>query len=246
MSNEFLRATVRRRVDWAEGLMTLALDPVVEPYQAGQFVEVGLEVDGAPLTRSYSLASAPGAEHELYLTRVDQGALTPRLFALRPGDELLVSPHAAGIFTLQRVPDAEVLWLLSTGTGLGPTIAMLRTEAPWQRFGRVVVAHGVREAAHLGYRAELSALAASRSLTYLPFVSREQGDSDCIPGRITTALRSGELEARVGAVISAERSQVMLCGNPEMVNEVKQLLSERGLARNTPRKPGQLTTEAYW
>src|SRR6187549_3377673 len=134
-------ATVIRRHEWAPGLITLGLDAVVTPYVPGQFVNLALDIGGSRIKRSYSLASAAGAPSEFYLARVPEGALTPALFELNLGDRIWVDDRALGFFTLDYVPPARHLWLLATGTGLGPFIAMLRSPAIWERAERVVLVH---------------------------------------------------------------------------------------------------------
>ncbi|MGE0712601.1 MAG: ferredoxin--NADP reductase [Planctomycetota bacterium] len=232
---------------WAPGLATLRLQGAPPPFEAGQFFNLALDLPRAGaeperVSRSYSASSAPGAPLEVFLVEVPGGALTPQLFALEPGSPLLLNPLAAGHFVLSRVPEGEVLWLIATGTGLGPYVAMLRAGEALQRFQRVVLVHGVRTADHLAYREEL--LACGERLSWVPAVSRERLEG-AIHGRLTDALRSGELEARAGARLDAG-AQVLLCGNPGMVGEARALLEARGLARNRPRKPGQITIEKYW
>lgn len=235
--------------EWAAGLRTIELDPELSvPFRAGQFVSLALEANGERTARSYSMASAPGEPLAFYLTLVADGALTPRLFALGEGDRLLVNPLAAGNFTLERVPDARVLWLIATGTGLGPYVSMLRTAEPWSRFERLVVVHGVRAPDHLAYREELAGRSAAHEgrLTCVPLVSRDPAASGVLHGRITTALESGALEEAAGASLDPETSQVLLCGNPGMIGEMQALLATRGLQRNRRRAPGHVTVEKYW
>lgn len=239
---------VVRRHEWAPGLMTLSITAEVRPFTAGQFFNIGLD-DGVaePARRAYSAASAPGAPTlEFYLTEVPNGAFTPRLFRLRENERVLIDPNPQGFFTFAWLPPARELWMIATGTGLGPYIAMLRADA-LQRFERVVLVHGVRHGRELGYAAELTALReANRGrFTYVPVVSREVWPN-AISGRITAALGSGDLEACASVALDAERSHVMLCGNPTMIDDMLALLAERGLRRHRTRKPGHVTVERYW
>lgn len=142
------RATVTERQVWDDGLFTSTLD-LVRDFKPGQFATLGLEVDGEPVKRAYSIASAPGAPLEFYVVQVDDGKLSPRLFALEPGDQVWVRDRIAGLFTLDRVEDGGVLWLVGTGTGLAPYISMLREGSLWERWDRVVVVHGARHARQL-------------------------------------------------------------------------------------------------
>jgi ferredoxin--NADP+ reductase len=244
----WISARVASRHEWAPGLITLSLDAAVPGYVPGQFVNLALDLGGERVKRPYSLASAAGSSAEFYLTRLPGGVFTPSLFALQQGEPLWMEDRANGFFTLQYVPPARDAWLVCTGTGLGPFIAMLRSAELWQRFERVVVVHGARERAHLGYRAELEALVVARAgqLTYVPLVSREQPGPGALHGRVTDAFTSGALEAHAGLALTAEHGHVLLCGNPQMIDDMEHVFSARGLRHHRKRNPGHITIERYW
>lgn len=243
----FVEGRIVARRDWAGGLMTLTIDAEVEPFKPGQFLNLGLRIGQEAPFRPYSVASAPGAPIEFFLSEVEDGTFTPTLFRSRVGDLVLIDPKPHGFFTLEWVPDAEDLWLVATGTGLGPFISMLRSGEPFRRFSQVVVVHGVRHADQLAYKEEGEALQAAfpGRLTWVPVVSQP---SAVVPvsGRITTAYSEGRLEKAAGRPLSPERSHVMLCGNPSMIEDMLGLLSARGLVRHRARRPGHVTVEKYW
>lgn len=232
--------------EWAPGLRSLHLEGPLGPFRAGQFVNLGLDLDGERVQRSYSLASPPGAPPELFLIEVAGGRFTSALFARKPGETVWLCPDAAGYFTLELVRPGPVLWLLATGTGLAPYLSMLRTAEPWERFARVVLVHAVREAAHLAYAEELAALSVANAgkLTRVAVVSREDAPG-ALRGRIPALLTSGALEAAAGAALDTS-AQVLLCGNPAMIGEARAQLEARGLKKNRRRDPGQITVESYW
>ncbi len=238
---------LQRRV-WAEGLITLRLDAQIEPFAAGQFVNLGLDIGGTLVRRSYSMASAPDAPLEFYLNLVEGGVLTPRLFEMPLGSGVEVQTTPQGFFTLAYVPPAKELWMVATGTGLGPFMSMLGTEEPWQRFERIVLVHGVRIAAHLGYGEELAELSRAHGgrLVRVPVVSREPDAEGVLHGRITRLFEQGELERAAGLTLSPERSHLMLCGNPGMIAETIDLLKHRGLRKHRMRAPGHISIEKYW
>jgi len=242
----WVEGTVTARTVWAEGLFTLRVDAAVEPFAPGQWLNLGLTIDGELVKRSYSVASAPGRPLEFYVVRVDAGALTPRLDALGVGDTLQVQSTPQGFFTLDFVPDARDLWLVATGTGLGPYLSMLRSGILWDRFERVIMVHGVRRVSHLGYREELEALADARDpFHYLPMVSRED-DERALRGRIPANLTNGHLERAAGVTIDPAQSHILLCGNPDMIRDTMDVLAGRGLRKHRVRKPGHISTETYW
>lgn len=238
-------AKILDRTQWAPGLWSLRLEAELDNYVAGRFANLGLEIDGEVVKRSYSLGSRPGEPPEFYIVKVEGGVLTPRLHDLGVGDEVLVSPRASGFFTLDEVPDARDLWMVATGTGIAPYLAMLRTGTGLDRFERIVVVHGVRHLADLGYRAELEAMAAAGTITYVPACSREQTDG-VLHGRIPDRISDGTLEQRAQAKLSPADSHVMLCGNPGMIDGTVSALQEREMTKHRRRRPGHISFEKYW
>jgi ferredoxin--NADP+ reductase len=239
---------VAARHDWAPGLFTLSVAADVEPFEPGQFVNLALDLGGTIERRSYSIASPPGAPLEFLVAEVKPGVLTPSLGALEPGQKLLVERKPQGFFTLKWVPAARHLWLVATGTGLGPFLSILRSPDVYARFERVVLVHGARDRDHLAYREELRALRAARGgqLEVAWLVSREGTGEGVLAGRVTSALADGSLERAVGLTLSAADSHVMLCGNPAMIEEMTTLLGERGMKKHRVRAPGHITIEKYW
>jgi ferredoxin--NADP+ reductase len=236
------------RRDWAPGLSTLVIEAEVEPFAPGQFVNLALELAGVIERRSYSIASPPGVPLSFLVTEVPGGVLTPHLLRLTVGDRVLVEPKPQGFFTLQWVPPAAELWLVATGTGLGPFLSLLASAALWERFERVVLVHGVRAAEHLAHRDELDALVTEKAgrFSFVPALSREPGASGILHGRVTTLLGDGSLERAAGTTLDPARSHVMLCGNPAMIEEMTARLGERGLKKHRVRTPGHITVEKYW
>ncbi|MDF3065042.1 MAG: ferredoxin--NADP(+) reductase [Polyangiaceae bacterium] len=226
--------------------MTLRLSARAE-FKPGQFMNLGLHLPTGFVSRSYSLASTPGEPLEVLLARVGEGALTPALFELQPGASVTLDDKPQGFFTFDYVPPHRELWLLATGTGLGPFLSMLRSGAAFGRAERVVLVHGTRGAAELAHRDELQRLAAERgaSFRYLPTLSQET-DPSLAHGRLTTLLSSGALEALAQTSLSPDSAHVMLCGNPQMIDDVIALLAARGMKRHRQRVPGHITTEKYW
>lgn len=246
--SKWLEGRVVGQKRWTERLCSLQVAAPLGPFEAGQFTKLALDVDGERIARPYSLVNPPGTEpQEFYYNVVAAGPLSPRLAALRAGDAVFVAPNVAGFLVLAEVPDAESLWLISTGTGLGPFLSILRTEAPWRRFKRVTLVHATRTAAEQAYGDVLGEVGAARGGQFrrVAFVSREKAPG-ALEGRAPAAIRDGRLERAAQAELSAERSHAMLCGNPEMVTDVTAALAERGMRKHRRRAPGHITVETYW
>ena len=251
----WIEGRVIQQTHWTHSLrsITIACDPI--GFEAGQFTRVGLMVDGEVLARAYSFVNAPGDAHcEFYYVIVPGGPLTTRLALLKAGDAILVSRQTAGFLVMSEVPDIigpagaeaegrSVLWLLSTGTGMGPFLSILATGEPWRRFSTVVLAHGVRHLAELAYDERLMALKFRHGpqFRHVPLLTRDPASSlpGALTGRIPDALRSDALEEASGVQLDATSSRVMLCGNPGMVTDC-------GMKKHRRRDPGHILLENYW
>ncbi len=219
---QWTSATVERKIVWAPGLFTLSIAaPDVAEFEPGQFLQLGLMVDGKRINRPYSVASPHSRSLDFFIVLVENGQLTPHLWKLNPGDSVDVSQKAAGSFTLKHCPDASTLWLLATGTGIAPYIAMLRTSEPWKRYEKIVYVHGVRQGSDLAYQSELASYRDRYGgrFTSISVVSREDVPGT-LRGRITTCLENGSLENLAETTVSPQ-SCVMMCGNPDMLDETK-------------------------
>jgi ferredoxin/flavodoxin---NADP+ reductase len=245
---KWLEATVVENRHWTEALFTLRVEGARLDFEAGQFVRIALDIDGERIARPFSMVNAPAeAVLEFYGIVVPQGPLSPRLALLRAGERLFVAPNPAGFLVLSELPSAQTLWLMSTGTGIAPCISMLRAGTPWQRFREVVLVHAVRHAPELTYREDVAKTAADRGATfrYVPVVSREDTPGT-LRGRIPALVRDGRLERAAGLKLAPETSQVMLCGNPDMLKDTSAALAERGMRKNRRRAPGHITVESFW
>lgn len=240
--SSWLTGRVVQNRHWTESLFSLRVEGAPLRFQAGQFVRIALDVNGERVARAFSLVNPPDDPVlEFYGVVVPQGPLSPRLARLNAGDALYIAPNPAGFLVLSEIPDAETLWLISTGTGLAPYLSILRTEAPWRRFRNVVVVHAVRWAKELAYRDLVSATPAK----YVSFVSRETVPGS-LAGRIPAAISDGRLESAAGLSLAPDRSHVMLCGNPNMLKDVQAALAARGMRKHRRRASGHITVERFW
>ena len=235
--------------NWTDALFSLTVHAPVDPFTAGQFAKLGLNIDGERVQRAYSYVNAPSnPDLEFYLVTVPEGKLSPRLAALKPGDEVQVFSESAGVFVLEEVPDCDTLWMLATGTAIGPYLSILEEGKDLDRFKNLVLVHAARYAADLSYLPQMQALEQryAGKLRIQSVVSRESVPG-MLTGRIPFLIETGALEEAVGLPMSAESSHVMLCGNPQMVRDTQQLLKEtRQMSKHLRRRPGHMTAEHYW
>ena len=220
-------------------------------FRSGHFVMIGLEVEGRPLLRAFSVASAPYDEHlEFYSIKVPDGPLTSRLQHVKPGDPIYVSRKPTGTLVLDNLRPGRRLYLLASGTGLAPFMSIIRDPETYERFEHVVVAHGVRFSRELGYRRtiqeelprhELVGEQVARQLLYHPTVTREPFRNQ---GRVTTLLDSGKLPADLGLpALDPAHDRAMICGSPAMLKDVVALLEARGFAEGSSDAPAQYVVE---
>jgi ferredoxin/flavodoxin---NADP+ reductase len=223
-------------------------------FNAGQFARLGVrKADGSTVWRAYSMASAAHDEFlEFFSIVVPGGEFTCELSRMVVGDELLVERQPFGFLTLDRFVDGHDLWLLASGTGLAPFLSILQGQEVWQRFRRIVLVYCARSASELAYQPLLKQLmqrdylqAHAQQLTYLPLLTRDQ-QAGCLHGRITTLLDSGELEQAVGFALEPQAGRVMICGNPQMIDDCRTLLKQRDMQLSLNRRPAQVAVENYW
>ena len=246
--SRWVEGTVAGQKRWTERLYSLSVNADVKSFEAGQFTKLALAVGGEMVARPYSFVNGPKERpHEFYYIVLPDGPLTQRLAQLETGDNVYLAPQPSGFLVLSEVPDAEALWLIASGTGIGPFLSVLKTDAPWQRFRQVVLVHAVRQAEELTYRDRIERLSSAHpgQMRYVSFVSREHRPP-ALDGRVPVAIEDGRLEAAAGVPLTAPTSQVMLCGNPEMITDTTEALKRRGMRKHRRREPGQITVENYW
>jgi ferredoxin--NADP+ reductase len=245
---KWVEGTVVAQKRWTQTLFSVMVEAEIAAFEAGQFAKLALAVGGEMVARPYSFVNAPKERpHEFYYVTLPEGPLTQRLCGLKPGDAIYLAPRPSGFLVLSEVPDGAELWLVSTGTGIGPFLSILKTEALWQRFRQVVLVHAVRRADELTYREPIERLLGAHSpqMRAVSFVSREN-KAGALQGRIPAAIEDGRLESAAGVALSAKSSHVMLCGNPAMVTDTTEVLMRRGMRKHRRREPGHITVENYW
>ena len=205
-------------------------------FENGHFVMLGLEVDGRPLMRAYSIASANHEEHlEFFSIKVPEGPLTSRLQHLKDGDTVLVSSKPVGTLMLHDLLPGKHLYLLATGTGLAPFMSIIKDPVTYERFEKVVLVHGVRYISELAYadfitsdlkQHEFLGDRVREQLIYYPTVTRETFRHQ---GRITQLIDNGRLFDDIGlAPLDPVRDRAMICGSSAMLKDCGALLDERG------------------
>lgn len=224
-------------------------------FAPGQFARLGITVPttGEVIWRAYSMASANYEEHlEFFSIVVPEGAFTTRLSRLVPGDPVLIEKANYGFLTTDRFVGGRDLWLLSSGTGLAPFLSILHDPLVWNTYQNIILVHSVRQADELTYRDEIRNLPqhellqeGTARLHYIPVVTRELV-AGALADRITRLIAEGTLEKAAGLPLDLAHSRLMICGNPQMAVDLRELLKQRGFQVGRRGIPGQLAFENYW
>ena len=251
MSN-FIEERVLSVHHWTDSLFSFRTtrDPSFR-FRSGQFTMIGIPVDGKPLLRAYSVASAHYEEElEFFSIKVQNGPLTSRLQHLKEGDSVMISRKPTGTLVLDNLAPGKNLYLLGTGTGLAPFLSLIRDPETYERFEKVIVVHGVRFKTDLAYSEIIADILPNDEfigemvrdqLIYYPTVTREPFRNQ---GRITELMVSGKLFADVGLPpMNVEDDRFMLCGSPQMIADVRDLLDGRGWTEGNQGEQGHFVIE---
>lgn len=233
----FNQETVTHVHHWNDTLFSFKTtrDPALR-FASGHFVMIGLEVNGKPLMRAYSIASASYEEHLEFLSiKVQDGPLTSRLQHLKVGDKLFVSRKAVGTLVVDDLKPAVNLYLFGTGTGLAPFMSIIQDPYTYEKFDKVVLVHGVRYKSELAYHDyisqdlpdhELLGDLVRDKLIYYPLVTREEFRNQ---GRLTDQIENGKMAEAIGLPpLNPATDRAMMCGSPSMLADLCKILDARG------------------
>ena len=248
----FQKETVLSVQHWTDSLFsfTATRDPGFR-FQNGQFAMIGLEIDGRPLMRAYSMASANHEDElEFFSIKVADGPLTSRLQKIKQGDIILVGRKATGTLIAGNLIPGKRLLLLSTGTGLAPFASLIKDPDVYENYETIILAHGCRQVSELAYGERVVAKLREdeffgplieNKLIYYPTVTREPFRNR---GRITDLIESGQMFADVGiGGLDIATDRVMLCGSPGMLEDLQAMLAGRGFVEGSHSQPGHFVVE---
>ncbi len=237
---------------WNDNLFSFRLErPESFRFRSGEFVMIGLEVDGKPLVRAYSVVS-PFWEEELefYSIIAPDGKLTPRLKKIQEGDTVLMGKKPTGTLVLDALAPGRNLYMLSTGTGVAPFASLIRDPETYEKFEKVVLTHTCRTNAELAYGQDvvkrtledpLIGEEAQEKLIHFQSVTQEEGEHK---GRITTLIENGELFRAIGVdEFHPEQDRIMICGSEYMLKDLKEMAESRGFIEGSNAAPGQFVIE---
>ncbi|WWO96991.1 MAG: ferredoxin--NADP(+) reductase [Candidatus Dasytiphilus stammeri] len=248
--NKWIVAKVTRIKHWTKTLFTLNVEAPISSFIAGQFTKIALKLDNKCIQRAYSFVNAPSDKNlEFYLVTVKEGHLSTYLHDLAIGDKLLISQESTGFFVLNEIPNCSDLWMLATGTAIGPYLSILQEGKDLERFENIILVHAVRYQEDMCYLSLMQDLQHrySNKIYIQTIISREKQKGSLL-GHIPSLISNGTLEQAVGLKIESDHSHIMLCGNPNMVRLTQDILKNtRNMKKHLRRgSPGHISTEHYW
>lgn len=238
---------------WTETLFSFTLTrPAHFKFTAGQFARIGIKHEDELIVRAYSIVSSPFDDQLEFLSIVvPNGAFTSNLKHLKAGDSLYLEKIPYGFLTLTRyqAPLPYDLWLLATGTGIAPFLSILQDFDVWQKYQHIRLVYSVRYLTELTYLEKIQELANSfgeghTGFKFIPIVTRD-ADFIGLKQRLPVLIENGMLETTAELHLNPHTSHIMLCGNPQMVDETKEALKAKGLTMNR-RGEGNIAVENYW
>ena len=248
MTEKWVQGEVVSVKHWTESLYSIKISAPKVKFIAGQYAKISLIIDNKEVERPYSFVNSPNEPIlEIYSVSVPNGPLSTALQKLKKGDQINISPNGNGFLILNEVPKVKNIWMLATGTGIGPYLSILKTEDSWKNFEKVILVHAVRYNKELTYQKTIKDLKEKygKKFIYITFVSREKVENS-LSGRIPQSINNGSLEKKANIKILPSNSHIMMCGNPEMLKDTTIELKKIGLKKHRRSSPGHITTENYW
>lgn len=246
----FSEQTVLDVRHWTDRLFSFRTErPASFRFRSGEFVMLGLMVNGKPLLRAYSIASPSWDDGlDFFSIKVAEGPLTSRLQAIKPGDTILLGAKSVGTLVHDALLPGKRLYLLSTGTGIAPFASIIRDPETYERFDQIILTHTCRQAAELAYGQELVASLKddplvgehAHKLVHYTSLTREAHPR---MGRITALMDSGQLWDETGGPLDPATDRVMICGSLHMIEDCKTRVEAAGLEEGSNARPGAFVVE---
>ena len=248
MTEKWVHGEVVNVKHWTESLYSVSVSAPEVKFVAGQYTKLSLSLKNEEVARPYSFVNSPDEEYlEFYSVSVPNGPLSTAMQTLKKGDSIKVGPRGNGFLILEEIPHVENIWMLATGTAIGPYLSILKTKDSWDKFKKVVLVHAVRYKKELTYQDTINTLKEEYKdrFIYITYVSREDSEYS-LKGRIPKDISNGVLEKKADLKMKSDNTHVMICGNPEMLKDTTVELKKIGLKKHRRNSPGHITTENYW
>lgn len=234
---------------WNDRLFTLIINAPINPFIAGQFTRLSyIQENNKRIQRAYSFVNTTNSQKlEFYILLIPNGIFTPKLLETNK-EKFFISKNSFGFFTFHELPIKENIWMMATGTAIGPYFSILLSENVLQKFKKIILIYSIKHLTDLHYLDIFKKIKKKYGKKIIiKIILSQENNKKFLYGRITKLLQLGILESSVNEKLSPHCSHVMLCGNPEMIREMKIILKKKkNMIQHLRRKPGHITSENYW
>ncbi|WP_343128180.1 FAD-binding oxidoreductase [Buchnera aphidicola (Takecallis taiwana)] len=246
----WVNAKVVKITRWTKRLFKIILHAPITPFLAGQFAKIAIKISEKKyIKRVYSYVNAPHDKNlEFVITLIPNGIMSNKLYHLTIGEEILISKEASGFFTMQEIPTCQILWMMATGTAIGPFCSILQDGTGLEKFKKIILIYAVKYATELVYLPLINKIKKRyQNKLIIQTITSQEKNINSLTGRIPKLLCNNILEQNIGYNICPKTSHVMLCGNPDMVKETQSILIQKfNLKKHLRRMPGHISSENYW
>ncbi|WP_343184026.1 ferredoxin--NADP reductase [Buchnera aphidicola (Ceratovacuna keduensis)] len=248
---DWIEANVIKIKKWKFPLFSIIINAKILPFIPGQFTKIAIFENEKKIQRAYSYVNSPKNKNlEFYIAYVKNGIITKKLYNLNPGNKIMISKKSFGFFTLKEIPKTKNIWMISTGTAIGPFLSILQNGGKEiKKFNRIILIHAVRYKNQFNYKKIIKKIKLKYNNNFLfqKIVSREKLGKNYLFGRIPELFNNNTIEKKINININNKNSHFMICGNPNMVKDTRKILIKKyKLKKNLRKKPGNITTENYW
>ncbi|QJC37720.1 ferredoxin--NADP(+) reductase [Enterobacteriaceae endosymbiont of Donacia bicoloricornis] len=242
---------IKKITYWTENLFSIILNAKINNFYAGQFTRLALKINNKKIKRAYSYINSPqNKNYEFYISNIKNGKLSTNLYNLKVNDKIFISKNSSGIFTLNNIKSCENLWMLSTGTGIGPYLSILQDKICFKKFSKIILVHSIRyikDFSYLNLLKKIQNKYFDQLIIQVILTRNININKNILYGYIPNLIKNGKLEKKIGLKINNNNSHVMLCGNPEMIKQTQNFLEKtRNLSKNLKKQNGNITSERYW
>ncbi|VFP81660.1 ferredoxin--NADP reductase [Buchnera aphidicola] len=247
--NQWLEVELINLKKWKNNLFTLIIKAPINSFIAGQFTKLSyINSKKKRIQRAYSFVNKPNNKNlEFYILLINKGKLTPKLYNIY-NNKIFIKKNSFGFFTLSELPNKENIWMISTGTALGPYCSILQHENVLSKFKKIILIYAVKYSEDLNHLELFKKIKKKyKDKIKIKIILSQEKNKKYLYGRITNLIISGELEKSIQEPLNKKKSHVMLCGNPNMIKDTQKILfSLKKMRKHFRRKPGHITSENYW
>lgn len=234
---------------WTNRLFSIYVNASINPFIPGQFTKIGAKLNNKFICRAYSYLNDPSNPNlEFYITKIKSGTLTTVLHNLHQNDDIMISKESYGKFILKEIPKCDNLWMIASGTGIAPYLSILDSfDKKLSSFSKIILIHAVRYSKNLNYLTKMIKLTKKyQGQLLIQTILSQEFSSHTLFGRIPNLIENNILEKKIGLYLN-QNSHIMLCGNPHMIIDIKNILYKKyKMISHSSKIIGQITQERYW